>query len=317
MGQLVTYDEIAVGGAGQGGQTMKEIVLPEVIRVTSSKRPLMSLLSTEMISSLFLERLEDTLKTRGHNAVLEGAQHTSPNLIQPERLQYIVQRFARWGEVSDEQRDTSHHNQEPFSYQVAKNIEELLNDIEHALHRGSAITGNTDAARQMDGLLNILPGEATFTDDASGTTLTEKVFVDTLQTFKDQSYDVNPNTTIVNSWLKRTISEFSTKVTRNVDVDARMQALVIERHSSDFGDVDIVYSEDQLKANSATEQGNSLVHIDRGMFKVGWFKPPTVEQLTRQGFSDRFQETAQVTLTYGTKKAGGGGVGYVANITLD
>jgi hypothetical protein len=296
---------------------MREIVLSEVINVTSRKRPLMSLIGSETAEALFFERLEDTLASRGHNAVLEGAQHTAPNLTQPSRLQFIVQRFAEWGEVTDEQRDTAHYTQDPFSYQVAKNMEEMLNDIEHTLQRGSAVTGNTDSPRQLEGLLNVFPGQTTFTTDASGTTFSEKVFIDGLQVFNDQSYDVDINTAIVNSWLKRTISEFSTKVTRNVDASQKMQTLVVERHSSDFGDVDVFYSEDQLKASSATEQGNSIIYLDRGNFNVAWFKMPTVEALTREGFSDRFQETAQCTLTYGTKKAGGGGLGYVANITTD
>lgn len=317
MGRLVTYDEIAVGGPGQGGQTLREVVMSDVINVVSKRRPLMALLGRENAEALFFERLEDTLKTRGHNAVLEGAQHTTPDLSQPERLQFIVQRFARWGEVSDEQRDTAHYTQDPFSYQVAKNMEELLNDIEHTLCRGSAVTGNTDSARQLEGLLNVFNfnGTTTFETDASGTTLTEKVFIDRLQTFRDQKYDVDINTALVGARLKRTISEYSTKITRNVDAMDKMQVLTVERHSSDFGDVDIVYSEDQLESVDDTSQGNSLVLIDRNKFNVAWFKAPTFEQLSRQGFSDRFQETAQCTLTYGSKKFGGGGLGYVANIT--
>lgn len=316
MARLVTYDEIASGGPGQGGQTLKEIVLSEVANVTSRKRPLMSLIGSESVSALFFERLEDTLASRAHNAVQEGAQFTAPALTQPSRLQFIVQRFADWGEVSDEQRDTAHYTQDPYSYQIAKNIEEMLNDMEHALQRGSAVTGTSSTARQLEGLLNVFPGEATFTTDASGTTFTEKIFIDGLQTFADQNYDVTVNTALVNSWLKRTMSEFSTKVTRNVDASAKMQTLVVERHSSDFGDVDIFYTQDQLKADSATLYNNSVIYLDRGAFNVGWFKQPTVEPLTREGFSDRFQATAQATLTYKSKKFGGGGVGYVANVTL-
>jgi hypothetical protein len=276
----------------------------------------MSMIGSEPVAALFFERLEDTLASRGHNAAAEGAQFTAPALTQPSRLQYIVQRFADWGEVSDEQRDTAHYNGDPFPYQISKNVEEMLNDVELALHRGSAVTGTSSTARQLEGLLNILPGQNTWTTDASGTTFTEAVFVSILQSFRDQKYAVDPDVAIVNSWLKRSISEFSTKITREVAAEAKMQMLLVERHTSDFGSVDVVYSEDQLKASSATEQGNSIVVLERQKFRKGIFKAPSVEPLTREGFSSRFQATTQLTLIYDTKKAGGGGTGYVGNITL-
>jgi len=314
MATLVTYDEIAAGGPGQGAQTLREIVMGDVVNVVSARRPVQALLGTEAAEALFFERLEDTLEARAHNAVQEGADFTAPDLTQPVRLQFIVQRFARWGQVSDEQRDTAHYTRDPFSYQAAKQMQHLLNDIELAVIRGSAVTGTSGTARQLQGLLNIFTGTVT-TTDSSGTTYTERVLVDHLQVFPDNKYDVHINTAIVGARLKRTISEFSTKVTRNIEASARMQLLVVERHSSDFGDVDVVYSEDVPQSATVTAQGNSVIYLDREMFKVSWFKLPTFEQLSRAGFSNRFQETGQCTLTYRTAKAGGSATSYVANIT--
>lgn len=316
MAQLVTWDEFS--GTEVKGGTIREIVMSEVINVISKDRPLMAILGTEQVESLFVERLEDTLGSRAHNAVAEGAAFTDPALTQPSRLGYHVQRLAKWGQVTDEQRDTAHYNEDPFSYQVGKNTDEMLNDAEHVLNRGSVVSGASGTARQLEGLINVFDVASTvlFQTDSSGTTFTENVFVSRLQAFRDNNYAVRPRVALVNSWLKRTISEFSTKITRNVEANTRMQILNVERHSSDFGDVDIVYSEDQLLANSATEQGNSFIVIDPDFFNVGWFKPPTFEQLSRDGFRDRFQMTTQLTLIYKSRKGGGGGKGYVANVTL-
>lgn len=315
MGTLVTWAEFTSGGRPQGG-TIREIVFPDVVNVISKRRPLMSLLANSQVDGLYVERLEDTLRARAHNAWVEGVDHTNPNLTQPSRLDYHVQRFAEFGQVTDEQRDTAHYNEDPFTYQMAKSMQLMLNDVELALHRGSAATGATNAARQLEGLLNIGPGQLTWTTDASGTTFTERVFIDILQSARDNKYDVDLNSCFVNSRLKRSISEFSTKITRNVDASEKMQTLVVERHSSDFGDVDIFYAEDQLIASSMTNAGNSVAIIDRSQFKKGWFKAPTAEVLARGGFSDKYQLTAMLTLLYGTKKAVGGGTGYVANVTL-
>ena len=312
MGTLVTWDEFTDGQAPRGG-TIKELVLSEVANVVSKRRPLMANLRSRSVQGTFIEALEDTLPSRAHNAILEGVAHTNPDLTQPTRIFYTVQSFAKWGQVSDEQRMVAHYNEDPFSYQAAKNLDSLLNDIEHAGHRGSHVTGATSSARQMSGLLNIF-GTETCTD-SSGTTFTESVMVDLLQAFRDQNYDVFPTQAYVNSWLKRTISEFSTKVTRNVDAADKIQQLIVERHTSDFGDLDVIYSEDQLKSSARTESGNSITFIDPEMFEWGWLKAPTIETLSRDGFRDRFQINAHVTLVYKTAKAGGCGTNYVPFIS--
>ncbi len=316
MATLVTWDEFS--GTEIKGGTIKEIVMGDVVNIVATDRPLMGLLGRQNVDGLFIERLEDTLGTRGYNAVPEGAPFTAPALTTATRLGYHVQRFAEWGRVADEQRDTAHYNEDPFSYQVGKSTEEMMNDAEHTLHQGTVVSGASGTPRQLEGLLEIFDqvGTNTFETDASGTTLTESKFIDRLQVYPDNDINVQPNTVLVNSWLKRTVSEYSTKITRNIEAAGARQILLIERHSSDFGDVDIVYTRDQLISSTVTEQGNSLVILDRNRFDVGWFKVPTFEQLARDGFRDRFQMTAQLTLIYKTRSAGGGGLGYVANVTL-
>ena len=315
MGTLVTWDEFTASGRPQG-ETIGEIVLAEVTNLISKRRPLMSVLSAGGAKSTFIEQLTDSLNSRAHNAVIEGIAYTDYDLTQPSRHFVHVQSFYKSGRVSDEQRMTHHYNGDPLAYQIGKSLNELLNDVEHALHRGSAATGATNAARQFKGLLNIFSGQsgtATYTS-SSGTTFTEEVLVDLLQVFRDSKLDVEPTIAFVSSWLKRTISEFSTRVTRNVDVAAKKQTLVVEQHESDFGTLNVMYSEDQLHSASKTTYGNSVSFIDPALFKVGWMKAPTVEQLARDGLRDRYQINGQVTLLYDHEKGGGGGDGFVPYI---
>ncbi len=312
MSTLVTWDEFAESGRPQGG-TIGEVVLEEVTNLISKDRPFLSMIGRRSVNSTFIELLTDTLGTRGPNAVEEGAAYTVPSLSQPVRHFVHVQSFGKWGQVSDEQRMVGHYNGDPYTYQVMKKMNELMNDIEHALQRGSAATGATDVPRQFAGLLNVFAGQSgtlTFTS-SSGTTFTEEVFVDLLQAFPDQRLGVRPSQAYVNSWLKRTISEFSTKVTRNVDAASKVQILAVERHTSDFGEVDIFYTEDQLKSASKTTSGNSICFIDPRHFEVGWLRAPMVESLARDGLRDRFQMNAHCTLIYDHDRGGGGGQGYV------
>lgn len=308
MATLKTWDEITDGGRPQGG-TIAELVMSEVTNLVSRRRPLMASIGQTDVNSTFVELLTDSLETRAHNSFAEGAAFTAQSLTQPVRHFVHVQSFYKSGQVSDEDRMVRHYNEDPMVYQIRKRLEGLLNDLEHTLHRGSAATGATDADRQFDGMLNIF-GSTTFTD-TSGTTYTEEVHVDLLQVYRDQALDVDPTQQYVGALLKRTISEFSTRVQRNVDAANRGQVLSIERHTSDFGDLDILYSEDQLQAASKTEAGNSTIQIDPSMFRVGWLRRPMVEQLSRDGLRDRFQINGQATLLYDNIQGGGGGTGFV------
>lgn len=264
------------------------------------------------MATTFVEWLEDTLPTRAHNAFIEGAAFSDQALTTPSRSFAHVQTFARWGKVSDEQRAVEHAGfADALLYQERKAIDANLNDIEHTIHRGSSATGATSATRQFGGLLNILTTNFT---SSSGTTLTEEVFGNLVQLFVDNGTEIRPTVAFVNSFLKRTISLYDTKVTRNVDAAARIQYLAIEQHHSDFGDVFVYYSRDQLKSVSKTTQGNSIVLCDPSYFETGWLQSLTSEMLAREGLSTRFQISAMLTLIFRTEKAGGGGVGFVANI---
>ncbi len=316
MATLTTWDEFTSGGKPQDG-TIRELVLAEVINLTSRRRPLMSILRSRPVSNTYVEDLQDTLATRGFNATLEGAAATDPALTQPTRNFFHVQSFSKWGHVSDEQRLVGHYNEDPFVYQTRKRLTELLNDMEHTFHRGSAATGATSAARQFSGVINSFRAASsaggTFTS-TSGTTFTEEVLVDLLQVFKDQALEVNPTWAFVNSYLKRTISEFSTKMTRNVEASLKQQTLVVDRHESDFGVLDVTYSEDQPIAGSKTTQGNTISFVDPEFYSIGVLRSPTIEALPRDGFRHRFQINAQATLIYRADQGGGGGEGFVSYI---
>lgn len=249
------------------------------------------------------------LPGRAHNAHIEGAGQTDPALVVPTRTFANVQTFARWGQVSDTQRNVEHKGMsDSFLYQEKKAIDSTLNDIEHALHRGSSASGETNATRQLGGLLNILSTNFT---NACGITLTEEVFGNLTQLFVDNGTEIRPSVALVNSWLKRTISLYNTKVTRNVDAAAKIQYLTIEQHRGDFGDVFVFYARDQLKSATKSASGNSIVLLDPSYFETGWLQPLMSEVLARTGLRTQFQISAELTLIFRTEKAGGGGINFI------
>lgn len=313
MGTLLTWSEFAIDVAPKAQGSIPENLMDFIENVSPVDRPVLSMLGKTKVNSTRVEWLQDSLASRGHNAWVESVSSTNPDLTTPSRTFADVQTFMKFGEVSDIQRAIEHKGfSDAYLYQESKKLNELTNDIEHALCRGSAATGGTAAARQLAGLLNIFSTNWT---SSSGTTLTEDIFVDRLQAFYDNNVDVKPSACLVNSWLKRTISQFSTKVTRNIDAAAKVQVNVIERHQSDFGDILVYLSRDQLKSATRITQGNSIVFIDPSYFLTGWLQPVMVETLARTGTQSRFMIAGSLTLLYRTEKAGGGGVGFVPYLT--
>jgi hypothetical protein len=306
-----TWQEFTASGRPQGG-SIPEDLRDFVENVSPIDRPALALFRRTKVNTTFIEWLEDSLPSRAYNAWIEGVDATDLSLGMPTRSYTHVQTFARWGKASDEQRAVDHKGfSDTLLYKENQAIQATLNDIEHAIHRQSAATGSTSAARKLNGLLNIFSTNFTA---SSGTTFTESVWGDLVQLFRDNT-DVKPTVCFVNSYLKRTISQFDTKVTRNVGAAEKIQYNVIERHVSDFGDINIFHSRDQLSAASKTTYGNSIVLLDPAYFETGWLQPLMSEVLARAGLSTQFQISAMLTLLYRSEKAGGGGTGFVSYIS--
>jgi hypothetical protein len=310
---LVSWQEFTSGARPQGG-SIPEDLKDWVENVSAKDRPVLALIRKSRVGTTYVEWQEDVLPARALNAWIEGVGQTDVALTTPTRNFAHVQNFARWGMVSDVQRAVEHKGfADAYMYQEKKAIDATLNDIEHALSRQTSVTGATSAARQFKGLIPIMQTSSNYTQ-LTGITLTEGIFGDLMQLFVDNGTEIRPNVALVNSFLKRTISNFTTNVTRNVEASARLQTNIVERHSSDFGDVDIFYSRDQLKATSKTAVGNSLVLLDPSFFEAAWLQPLMSEVLARNGLRTQFQISAMCTLIYRTSLAIGGCSDCIANL---
>jgi hypothetical protein len=304
MPTLTTWNELGTRAPLPNG-TIVEDLRDFIENVSPVDRPALAMLDKSRVRTGFVEWNEDTLPARGHNAAIEGADATNPSLGVPSRLFNAVQTFAHWGVVSDFQRAVEHAGTEDMElYQEGKYVKATLNDMEHAIHRGSYVTGNTSSARQMYGFLNV---PSSYITELSGVTLTESIFNDLLQIPRDNSVDVQFSVCFANSWIKRTISGYNTKITRNIDAMERRQMLVVDRYTGDFGDVDVYPCRDQITAaGKTTDTANSFVLIDPQYLELGFLKSLVSEQLARGGLSTKFQISAMMTLVYRTAKAIGG-----------
>lgn len=305
MATLLTYAELTGSAGPKGSGSIIEDLRDVLENVSATDRPALALFRKSRVRTHYVEWLKDSLGARGQAGQLEGAEFPSPApaLTTPSRLTNSVQIFAKWGQVSDLQRQVQHAaTGDMFLYQEGKAVAECLNDMEHAIHRGSMVTGTSGgvggAGRQMTGLLNIQEASGNNYTDITGTTMTEKVFNDFMQNFVDNGTEIRPSVCFVNSFLKRTISQYTTAVTRNIQAAAREQMLVVDRYEGDFGATDIFYSRDQLNSASSTVSGSSMIMLDPMFFELGFLQTLLSEQLSRTGLSNRFQISSVMTLIY-------------------
>jgi hypothetical protein len=309
---LLTYQETSDLIGPKSNASIVEDLRDFIENVSAVDRPALALLRKSRVRTTYVEWLEDVLPARAHDAWDEGIAHTDISLATPTRSTATVQTFAKFGQVSDTQRNVEHAGlNDMFLYQEQKKVAEALNDMEHAIHRGSVVTGASGTARQMAGFLNVITTNAT---DSSGTTFTEEVFNDLVQLFVDGGTEIRPSVCFVNSYGKRTISLYSTQVTRNIQASDAMQKLIVEAHESDFGRVNIHYSRDQLNPANKTSQGMSCTIIDPDFFELGFLQSLRSEVLARDGLRTRFQVSSQMTLVYRTEKGGAVGTSYVPYI---
>lgn len=186
-------------------------------------------------------------------------------------------------------------------------MKEFKRDIELALHRGSAVTGTTDAAPQLEGLLNRL---ATYNTSSSGTTLTETVFNDIITlTF---ATPVNLRSVYANMFVKRTINGYTTNTQRFVPAGDKRQVDMIEVYESEQGILAIHKSRDQFQSADKTSSGNSFVVLDPSFFTKGWLRTPATKELGLDGDRTRRMVVGECTLIARSEKAGVAGTDYVA-----
>jgi len=330
----VTWQEFSSGGRPQGG-TIRESLQNFVANVAPQETPLLSGLQQVRVQSTYVEWLEDTLPARGFNAVKEGISYTEMAVSLPIRRFAHCQTFYKSGAVSDIERLVSHAGfEDPMVYAEQKAFLSLKNDIEHALHQGTAATGSTDAYRQIGGLLSILStnftnmivaGDSYYT----GVTLTESILNDILELVYANG-TVQPSELYCGPKIKRTISGMNTKTTFQLNAAERRQILATDWYVSDFGDLKIFLARDQAKTSGKlcsgpiteldaddrppTDKDNSFVVIDPRYFQTGWLHEVRREILPRDGLRDRFQLSATVCLICKSERAGGGARGLSANI---
>lgn len=291
MAQLQTWDEI-VASTLSSDQSIREELQDAIYNVSPYDTPLLSRLQQVSIGNKFVQWQTASFRAAADNSVAEGIAFTAISCTQPSRASNISQLFYEGLEVSDTDRQVNHAGMsDPFAYQEAKKLVELKKDIELALVKGSAITGTTSSNCKLGGFMNVLSTNKT---SLSGITFTESTFTNLLQLAWGNS-EVMPTEVFVGPNLKRTISNYSTRVTPFIDAESKKQIVTVSNYESDFGSLKIFLHRNLTSAGSSV---NELLIIDPAWFATGWLQPLKREVLPRTGIRSQAMITCDATLLY-------------------
>src|SRR5690554_2441072 len=185
----------------------------------------------------FHEWQTDELREAGENKRVEGADSEFEAVTPTERIGNYTQIQSVNVIVSGTQdRVNKAGRRSELSYQVAKKAKELARDVEWALMRNeNAVQGNGSTERELKGV----KGYVETNDKDIGGALLQPVDLD------DVLEDVwteggNPEVIMVGSFNKRTISSFTTGVTKNLDANDRRFVAAVDVYESDWGIMKVV-----------------------------------------------------------------------------
>ena len=277
MSTLVTYNDTS----------RPEDLVSVVTNISPMQTPLLSRLSRgDNATQTLHEYLVDSFTAGAANAAVEGAAFSSDTLVAPTRSSNITQIFRNDIEISGTEQVVS--KPESMTYQTRKTLKEHALDIEHALMAGSQASGDTNAARQMTGVINALTTNAT--TQASNATLTEDGYNDLLELVHG-STDEFPNMVFVGAKLKRTISGFTGGNTKNLDAATGKVTNFVSIYEGDFGVQEVMIHRDVPNAAS----GRSVVGINTDYHRISYLRPTQVVDVAKVGDSDRKMLVSELT----------------------
>lgn len=216
------------------GQTLQEDVVDAIYNVDYTATPFVSNIGESVATNTLHSWLQDALPATGLNAVAESSDAVIVDEVNPARHSNIVQLFRKVITVSDTQKALPNYGMnDPFEYQVQKNMKALARDIELAAVAGTRASGSSGVARQADGAIALITTNKTA--QTSGTCFTEDVFNSLLSLVYSSGTDETVDLILTGPKLKLAIDKFSTKTTQYLDATAFTQALRVDTYMSSFG----------------------------------------------------------------------------------
>lgn len=284
-----TYDNKAI----------REDLLNMITNVTPRENQLLYGLAQSNAMQPIHQFLEDTLKTVGVNAQVEGADSNAAARTNPSRnINYCqIVSIPVMVTGSDEAANAAGYAGGRMAYEMDKAIKEYANDTEFALMRSTLVCGAGTTARSMKGLKAFA---STLLTSQSGISLSESILIDHLDAGWVQG--VNFKEVYVGRTLKKRINGFTANSTLFQDPTDKRLVNSIDVYETTNGPVKIMR---HRYITVAGDVNSDLLTIDPDHISVAYFRKPTVQDLAKTGDSEKKQIIGEKTLEVRTEKAVG------------
>lgn len=284
-----TYDNKAI----------REDLLGMITNVTPRENQLLYGLSQSSALQPIHQFPEDTLKTVGVNARVEGADASFAVRTNPSRNINYCQIISIPVMVtgSDDGANAAGYSGGRMAYEMDKAIKEYANDAEFALMRSTLVCGSGTAARSMKGLKAFA---STLLTSQSGISLSESMLIDHLDAGWVQG--VNFKEVYVGRVLKKRINSFTANSTLFQDPTDKRLVNSIDVYETTNGPVKIMRHRYITQSGDAN---NDLVTIDPDHISIAYYRKPTVQDLAKTGDAEKKQIIGEMTLECRTEKSVG------------
>lgn len=236
--------------------------------------------------------LNDSLRTVGTNAQVEGFTPTYAARTRPTRTGNYTQIISSEVEVTDTERETQQAGfADRYAYELEKGMTEWVDDAEYALMRGGLASGTGSAARFMRGLKVAV---TTVVTSQSGVSLSETILNDYFNNSWTNSR-VFPDEIYVGGTLKRRISGFTAGTTKFTKVEDKRLINTNSVYESDFGVVKILL---HRYINLPGDTGNDILGIKNDLNKVAQLRAPHHQPMAKVADSTRGMIVGEITLEH-------------------
>lgn len=265
-------------GATFGDTSLAEDVSQIIYQITPEDTPFFNSIGSTRARSVVHEWQTRSLNTRQVNANPEGFTYsfTGEN-VRTARVVNFTQILKKEIRVSETLQAVDQHAiADMFAEQMQIAFTEAKTDAEHAYIRGTAVSGASDAAGQMNGFNKFMEDNSTSTyTNVSGTdTITEDIFNQLLETAWDAGG--KPDKMLLNGPMKRKFSSFNSGLTRFIEADRQKQVNVVTHIETDFFPVSIALSRDvRRNLTAAGVTGHDIMIYDASMLARADLRPWT------------------------------------------
>lgn len=275
----------------------REDLLDIINDVSPDDNPLSTLFKTSTAAQTLHEWVEDYIaRPTSVTAATEGASATYSDLTQPNRRNNITQIIAQTFRVSGTMRKVAIAGMgDPMDYQAAKAMRIWKNQLEYTLINAGKASGNSGAARQMAGILNIVTSH--YTNRLSGTSLSE---TELNAMVYDVAADVGStdvfDTIVTTLQLRQKVSTFTAGSTRYVDAEEKKLIRPVMVYESDFA-VHKIFGHKDVPSAAATP-GPALLGLNESKWRIAYLRRPVREMLAKDGDRENGQIIGEATLEF-------------------